>query len=116
MSYFETYNHRAQFVGPHADLITRIADFLEAGSRQLPRRLEALRRAVEGRVKSIDLRESLQSLISQLRARPPIADSPALDTEWLALSAQIKAHGEGESIEGYAAFLFPVHESGAGMR
>lgn len=94
-------------IGPHAELLERISDFIQDRSRSLPGKLDALLETVQTRVQSIDLRASLEGLISRWKERA--LESEQLATpDWELLVTRIREHGRQTSIENYSLYLFSM--------
>ncbi len=109
MTYFDAYSDTNQLLGSQGELLARIADFLERKSRQVPDRVEAFCQAIESRVRSFDIRDSLRAVLAQFRRSPAPTSEIAIgdDQEWDALVIMIREYGREETIENYSAFLFP---------
>jgi hypothetical protein len=108
----EAYADKHQLAGPHGELLSRIADFLSRKTEGIPERLEALSRAIDKTVRSIDLREALRGLVAQFRHVRGADEALELlsrqEAEWRQLAERIRAHGCEETIECYGAYFFSL--------
>ena len=73
------------------------------------RRALDLIQAIESRVRSFDIRDSIRAVLAQFRRSPAPTSEIAIgdDQEWDALVIMIREYGREETIENYSAFLFP---------
>ncbi len=104
MTYIDTYLEKEQ-IGPHAELLQRIGDFLNEKSRSVPERLDSILKVIQTKVRSIDLRQSLNQLLTDWKDRAQRGEEIG-PSDWEVLVVQIRQYGQRETIENYTEYFF----------
>jgi hypothetical protein len=111
MSYVSGYAEDPKSLGWSGELAARIAEIVARGARGATERFEALRRAIEEKVRSDGLRQGLLGLVRRFRSQVQASgrtEEDVSDAEWLALVERITAYGRDRSIESYTLYLFSL--------
>jgi hypothetical protein len=109
MTYADGYAHGAGGTSA-GEIAARLADFVARQTRDVPARLEALRRLIEEKVLDHGLRDGLLGIVRSFRrdVAERRQDRRPTESDWQLLVARIERYGSTSSIEQYSAYLFSV--------